>query len=143
MLSSADMDLGISLEIPQGSHSSNGVDMQVHIPHELEKQCQASFRVEIRISGFFSRCHRSVTITIVFHSILGVTVKSVQGSQVNLEWIGTSGSFGIVARPLEFPTKQGNGPLSGDEEGKPGLCLGCGGTLGVPLEWRRVCREPS
>ena len=102
MLSSADMDLGISLEIPQGSHSSNGVDMQVHIPHELEKQCQASFRVEIRISGFFSRCHRSVTTTIVFHSILGVTVKSVQGSQVNLEWIGTSGSFGIVARPLEF-----------------------------------------
>ena len=34
--------------------------------------------------------------------ILGVTVQSVQGNQVYLEWIGTSGSFGMVARPLEF-----------------------------------------
>ena len=30
-----------------------------------------------------------------------MTVKSVQGSQVYLECIGTSGSFGMVARPLE------------------------------------------
>ena len=31
-----------------------------------------------------------------------MTVESVQGNQVYLEWIGTSGSFGMVARPLEF-----------------------------------------
>ena len=37
-----------------------------------------------------------------FQSILGVTVESVQGSQVYLECIGTSGSFVMVARPLEF-----------------------------------------
>ena len=37
-----------------------------------------------------------------FESLLGVTIKSVQGSQVYLECIGTSGSFGMVARPLEF-----------------------------------------
>ena len=37
-----------------------------------------------------------------FESILGVTVESVQGNQVYLEWIGTLGSFLIVARPLEF-----------------------------------------
>ena len=36
-----------------------------------------------------------------FESILGVTVESVQGNQVYLEWIGASGCFGIVARPLE------------------------------------------
>ena len=35
-------------------------------------------------------------------SILGVTVESVQGNQVYLDWIGTSGSVGIVAGPLEF-----------------------------------------
>ena len=35
-------------------------------------------------------------------SILGVTVESVQGNQVYLKCIGTSGSFGMVARPLEF-----------------------------------------
>ena len=35
-------------------------------------------------------------------SILGVTVESVQGYQVSLEWTGTSRSFGMVARPLEF-----------------------------------------
>ena len=78
-----------------------------------------------------------------------------------MEWIGTSGSFGMVVRPLKllstfkqrspplevdrkagipFPTKEGNGPSSQDEEGKTRLLLSCGGTLGVPLEWSQVCR---
>ena len=34
--------------------------------------------------------------------IIGLTVKLVQGNQVYLEWIETLGSFGMVARPLEF-----------------------------------------
>ena len=37
-----------------------------------------------------------------FESVLVVTVESVQGNQVYLDWIGTSGSVGIVAGPLEF-----------------------------------------
>ena len=37
-----------------------------------------------------------------FESILGVTVESVQGNQVYLEWVRTSVSFGIVAQPLEL-----------------------------------------
>ena len=39
-----------------------------------------------------------------FESILWVTVESVLGSQVYLEWIGTLGSFEFVAQPLEFLT---------------------------------------
>ena len=35
-------------------------------------------------------------------SILGVTVESVQGNQVYLKCIGTSGSFVMVARPQAF-----------------------------------------
>ena len=96
--------------------------------------------------------------------ILRVIVESVQGNQVYLEWIGTSGSFGMVERLLEFlstfkwrlltlevqgnagipfPMKQGKGPSSRDEEGQMGLFLSCGGTLCVPLDWRRVCRGTS
>ena len=41
-------------------------DMQVCFSLELEKQCQASCRVDIRISGFLSRCHRAVTPAIIF-----------------------------------------------------------------------------
>ena len=41
---------------------------------------------------------------------------------------------------IPFPMKQGNGPSSRDE-GKMGLFLSCGGTLSVPLKWRRVCRR--
>ena len=41
-------------------------------------------------------------LPLCFELILGVTVETVQGSQVYLECIGTSGSFGMVARPLEF-----------------------------------------
>ena len=37
--------------------------------------------------------------------------------------------------------KQGKGPSSRDEEGKMELFLNCGGTLGVPLDWKRICRE--
>ena len=33
---------------------------------EMENQCQASFRVDIGIGGFLSRCHRAVTPAIVF-----------------------------------------------------------------------------
>ena len=88
-----------------------------------------------------------------FESILGVTIESVQGSQVYLECIVTSGSFEIVVRPLEFLssvnlrppslevrgelresflTNQGNG-LSSQDEGEQGLSLSCVGTLSVPL----------
>ena len=37
-----------------------------------------------------------------FDLILGVTIESVRGGQVYLDLIGTSGSFRMVARPLEF-----------------------------------------
>ena len=37
-----------------------------------------------------------------FESILGVTIESVQGSHMYLECIGTSGSFEMVAQPLEI-----------------------------------------
>ena len=69
----------------------------MHSPLELEKQCQASCWVDIGIGGFLSRCHRAVTPAIVFELILRVTVKSVHRSQLYLEWIGTSGSIGMVA----------------------------------------------
>ena len=71
-------------------------------PLELEKQCQASCRIDLGIGGFLSRCHRAVTPAIVFRVDTQETVESVQGNQLYMEWIGTSGYFGIVSRPLEF-----------------------------------------
>ena len=41
-------------------------DMQVCFSLELEKQCQASCRVDIDIGGFLWRCLRAVTHSIVF-----------------------------------------------------------------------------
>ena len=76
--------------------------MQVRSPFELEKQCQASCRVDIGIGGFPRGATGLSHLPLHFESLLGVTVKSVQGSQVYLECIGTSGSFGMVARPLVF-----------------------------------------
>ena len=35
-----------------------------------------------------------------FESLREVTVESVEGNQLYLEWIGTSGSFGMVAQSL-------------------------------------------
>ena len=95
-------------------------------------------------------------MTLCCESILGVTVETVLGNQVYLEWIGTLGSFVMVARPLaflltfevrppplevrlecqdSFPDEARYGPSSRDEDRQPGLFLTCGGTLGVLLEW--------
>ena len=41
-------------------------------------------------------------LPLCFEWILVVKVETVQGSQVYLQWIGTLGSFGILARRLEF-----------------------------------------
>ena len=97
--------------------------------------------------------------------ILGVTFESLEGngalSQVDGD-IGVFSNGGMTPGvPLEFQgetslllrcdgnagihlqMKQGNGPSSRDEEGKPGLFLSCGRKFGVPLEWRRVCQGTS
>ena len=92
----------VPLQCRDGSLGSSGVPtvesdltscggMQVRSPLELEKQCQASCRIDLGIGGFLSRCHRAVTPAIVFELILRVTVESVHGSQVYLECIGTWG----------------------------------------------------
>ena len=77
-------------------------------------------------------------------SILGVTVESVKGNQVYLEWIGTSGSFEMVARPLVFlstftlrppPLEVGQESQDStpDEAGKWTLLSGLGGKTGALL----------
>ena len=90
---------------------------------KFPQRSQASSRVETSKSAFLSCCNSSIRFPVELtygsvafsrgatglshmpsscESIIGVTVESVQGSQVSLEWIGTLESFGIVARPLEF-----------------------------------------
>ena len=60
---------------------------------------------------------------------------------VPLEFQGETGLLLMCDENVGIPlqTKQGIGPSSRDEKGKPGLFLSCGGKLRVPLEWRRVC----
>ena len=65
-LSSADMDLGVPLEFPEGSQASSNVETQVRFPLELEKQFQDSCRFVIGICDFPSRCPRAVTPAIMF-----------------------------------------------------------------------------
>ena len=66
------LDLRFPLQCPHGSQGSSGVstgesglvscgDMQVRFPLKLEKQYQASCRVDIGICGYPSRCHRAIS----------------------------------------------------------------------------------
>ena len=97
-------------------------------------------------------------------SILGLKVEAVQGKKVSLEWTEISGVLGEWLHDpgvrLAFPVESAS---SGDATGRPGilsrprrerippleLCggnwapLDVGGTLVLPLEWRRVCRGTS
>ena len=79
--------------------------------------------------GFFSRYHGAVTPPFVFESIIRVPVKSVQGKQDYLEWMGKLGFLNCGTTPgdalvfqgqtvlllradsnvgIPFPMKQGN-----------------------------------
>ena len=95
-------------------------------------------------------------------SILGLKVKAVQGKQVSLEWTETSGGLWEWCHdpgvPLAFPVESVS---SCDATGTPGILsrtcreriptleVGCGngapldvgGTLVLPLEWRRYVGE--
>ena len=93
-----------------------------------------------------SRCHRAVTPAIVFELILVVTVESVQGSQVYLQCIGTSGSFKMLACPVEFlsSVKLRSPPIEvgrkgrdsfPDKAGKWTLLSRLGGKTGVLELW--------
>ena len=172
---SADMDLGVLLESPQGSQSLS--------------------RVGACTCAFLLSCSSSVTLTFAWikgsvafprgfptrlsheafprgfptgmshvppwcESILGLNVEEVRGKQVSVEWAETSGGLwewwhdpGV---PLAFPVESAS---SCDAPGPPGILsrprkerippielgggnsapLDVGGTLVLPLKWRRVC----
>ena len=97
-------------------------------------------------------------------SILGLKVKAEQGKQFSLEWTETSGVlfewWHDPGDPVSFPVEISS---SLDVTGTPGILsrprweriphlylgggngapLDVGGTLVLPLEWRRVCRGTS
>ena len=92
------MDLEVPPEFPQGSQASSHVQAcksaflsswnnSGRLPVELTYGLLAFSRGPTRLSH----------LTSCFESILGVSVESVQQSQVYLEWIRTSGSIGMVA----------------------------------------------
>ena len=97
-------------------------------------------------------------------SILGLEVEAVQGKQVSLEWTETSGGLwewwhdpGV---PLTFPVESASSSDATETPGvfsrarreripplelggRNGATVDVGGTLVLPLEWRRVCRGTS
>ena len=66
-LSSADMDLRVSLEYPKGSQASSLVETcKSALLLRWKSSCQASYRIDIGINSFLSRCHRAVIPAIRF-----------------------------------------------------------------------------
>ena len=122
--SSADMDLGVLMESPQGSQSSSRVgactcaflpicSSSVMLPFAGIKGSVAFPR------GFPSRlshevCPRGFPTGLSYVapwcvSILGLKIEAVQGKQVSLEWTQTSGGlwewWHDTGVPLAFPVK--------------------------------------
>ena len=109
-LSSADMDPGVSLDSPQGSHVSSRVDKftsaflsscssSVRLPVELTKRLWLSHEA---FPQGCHMCHRGV-------SILGVTFEEVQGLRIiwtGLRHLGVfwNGCTNPVV-PLDFPVE--------------------------------------
>ena len=102
-LSSSDMNLGVPMEFPQGSQASSCVEK---CKSTFLSSCQnsASLPVELIYGSvaFFQDAKGLSHLPLRCESVLGVTVQSVQRNQLYLLWIGILGSFGMVARPLEF-----------------------------------------
>ena len=97
----------------------------------------------------------------VGESPLLVTEELVKNSKIGRFWFGgrcSSKSRGSLKYWVVFTCKDSSSwpllwlgspvlaqgrPSCRDEEGKMGLFLSCGGTLGVTHEWRRRCRETA
>ena len=160
------MDRGVLLESPQGSKSSSrmGACTCAFLP-----SCSSSVTLPV-VSIMGSVAFPRGFPTGLSHvppwceSILGVKVEAVQGKEVPLEWTGTSGGLwewwhdpGV---PLAFPKERSS---SSGAKGTPGILsrpsreriphlelrggngapLDVGGTLVLPLEWRRGSRGTS
>ena len=110
-LSSADMDLGVILESPQGSQSSSrvGACTCAFLPN-----CSSNVVLPfawIKGSGAFRRgFHTGLShVPPWFESILGLKLEAVQGKQFSLEWTETSGClwewWNDPGVPLAFPVE--------------------------------------
>ena len=102
-LSSADMDLGDSLEFPQWNQALSRVET---CKSALRSSWKTRVRLPVRLTlGLVAFCRGATGLSHLpscFELKLGVAVESVQGSQVYLEYIGTFESFQMVARALDF-----------------------------------------
>ena len=164
-LSSADMDLGVLLESPQGSQSSSRVRA---CTCALLPRCSSSVALPfalIKGSVAFPRGFPTGMSHVPpwCESILGLKFEAVQEKQVSLEWTETSGGlwecgttleflspFLWRAPPLEmrrerrefFPTTQGKDPSSRASRHKRGSS-GCGQDSRASSRERTVCRGTS
>ena len=67
LLFSADMELGVLLEFPQGCQSSSRVEVFKSALHSSWiSRVRLPVWVARGIGGFLSRCHKAVTLAIVF-----------------------------------------------------------------------------
>ena len=167
---SAYKDIGVLLESPQGSQSSSRVGACSSIPSRAvaavsrfpsSRSRDLWLSLEAFPRGFPTGLSH---VPPWCESILGLKVEAVQGKQFSLEWTETSGGIwewwhepGV---PLAFPVESAS---TSDVTGTPGILsrtrreripplelgggnrapLDVGGTLVLPLEWRRVCRGTS
>ena len=95
------VDLGVPMEFQQGSQASSCVETWNSASLST---CKRGVRLPVEWtqgSGAFSRDATGLSsLPSCFEWILGVPVKSMQGNQAYLEWMGKSGSFRTEARLL-------------------------------------------
>ena len=100
-LFSSDMDLGVPMEFQQGSQASSCVETW---NSASLSRCKRGVRLPVQWTqgaGAFSRGSMGLSpLPSCFESIFWVPVKSMQGNQAYLEWMGKSGSFRTEARLL-------------------------------------------
>ena len=160
------MDLGVLLESPQGSQSSSPVGACTCAFLPSYSSGVALPFAWIKGSVAFTRAFPTGLSQVppLCEWILDLKVEAVQGKQVSQEWTETSRGLwewwhdpGV---PLAFPVESAS---SSDATGRPGILsrprretipplelggrngapLDVGGTLVLPLEWRRVCLGTS
>ena len=102
-LSSCDRDLEAPIELQQGSQALSRVEAW---NSTFLSSCKRGVRPPVELRYVSGPISRGATELSVLHScrelIPRVTFQSWQGMRPYFEWTGTSGSFRMVTRPLEF-----------------------------------------
>ena len=134
-LSISDMDLGVSVDIEQGTQSWSCVEAwNSAFLSSCEWGVRPLVKLDLESVAFSEQCNWGVNAPSCCDLILRVPFESVQRHQALCQVDGEIGVYWIVPRPTKVPV---------EFQCETGLLLRCDGIVGIPFQTKQGNRHSS